>query len=49
MRITLETVRAVLRNALGRESFIASFVQSVEESTGCPTATCTKWKAAPAS
>ncbi len=42
MRITLETVRAVLRNSLGRESFIASFVRSVEESTGCPTACITR-------
>ena len=41
MRITLETVRAVLRNSLGRESFVASFVQSVEESASCPTACIT--------
>jgi hypothetical protein len=38
MKITLETVRAVLREALGRESFVASFVRSVEESEACPTA-----------
>lgn len=38
MQITLETVRAVLRTALGRESFVASFIKSVEESQHCPTA-----------
>ena len=38
MTITLESVRGILRESLGRESFIASFVKSVEESQHCPTA-----------
>jgi len=38
MRITLETVRSILRESLGRESFVASFVRSVEETETCPTA-----------
>jgi hypothetical protein len=38
MKITLETVRNILRKSLGRESFVASFVKSVEESEHCPTA-----------
>ena len=38
MNITLETVRHILRKALGRESFIASFVNRVEETATCPTA-----------
>jgi hypothetical protein len=38
MKITLETVRGILREALGRESFVASFIKSVEESDTCPTA-----------
>ncbi|GMW03698.1 MAG: hypothetical protein AMXMBFR84_48320 [Candidatus Hydrogenedentota bacterium] len=41
MRITLETVRNVLRNALGRESFAGSFIKRVEESPECPTACIT--------
>ncbi len=38
MKITLETVRGILRKSLGRESFVASFVRFVEESPNCPTA-----------
>ena len=38
MRITLETVRSILREWLGRESFIASFIKRVEETDSCPTA-----------
>ena len=38
MRITLETVRSILSESLGRESFVASFIKSVEESETCPTA-----------
>jgi hypothetical protein len=38
MRITLETVRSILRESLGRESFVASFVKSVEETETCLTA-----------
>ena len=38
MRITLQTVRAILSESLGRESFVASFIKSVEESEACPTA-----------
>jgi hypothetical protein len=38
MKITLETVRSILRESLGRESFVASFVKSVEETETCPTA-----------
>ena len=38
MKITLETVRGILRKSLGRESFVASFVRFVEESQNCPTA-----------
>ncbi len=38
MKITLETVRSILRESLGRESFVASFIRSVEETETCPTA-----------
>ena len=38
MKITLESVRSILRESLGRESFVASFVRSVEENQSCPTA-----------
>lgn len=38
MRITLETVRQVLREALGRDSFVASFINRVDPDTTCPTA-----------
>ena len=38
MKITLETVRSILRESLGRESFVASFIRSVEETASCPTA-----------
>ena len=38
MKITLETVRQVLRDALGFESFVASFITSIEEDPNHPTA-----------
>ncbi|MBI5090931.1 MAG: hypothetical protein HZB26_00640 [Candidatus Hydrogenedentes bacterium] len=38
MRITLETVRETLRSALGRDSFVASFITRVDESVHVPTA-----------
>ncbi len=38
MRITLDLVRQTLREALGRESFIASFIKTIEESPDVPTA-----------
>ena len=38
MKITLQTVRSILSESLGRESFVASFIKSVEESETCPTA-----------
>lgn len=38
MKITLETVREVIRGSFGRESYVASFIRSVEESETCPTA-----------
>ena len=38
MEITLQTVREVLRNAFGRDSFVASFIKQVNADEGCPTA-----------
>ena len=38
MRITLEAIRESLRDALGRDSFVASFITGVEESNHVPTA-----------
>lgn len=38
MRITLDLVRQTLRDALGRDSFVASFVKTVEESGAISTA-----------
>ena len=38
MRITLEIVRQTLREALGFESFVASFITEVREDPDCPTA-----------
>ena len=38
MKITLESVRNILRKSLGANGFIASFVKSVGESQSCPTA-----------
>ena len=38
MRITLETVRESIRGPFGRESFVASFIKSVEADETCPTA-----------
>ena len=42
MKITLDLVRNTLRQALGRESFIASLITRVEETTSCPTACITQ-------
>ncbi|MBM3333349.1 hypothetical protein FJY63_01685 [Candidatus Sumerlaeota bacterium] len=42
MKITLETVREVLRNALGFESFVASFITEVHEDPGHPSAGITR-------
>ncbi|EFK96933.1 hypothetical protein LDC_1045, partial [sediment metagenome] len=42
MKITLDLVRGTLRQALGRESFIASFITRVEETSSCPTACITQ-------
>jgi len=38
MQITLETLRNLLRNTFGRNSFIASFVTSIQPSPQCSTA-----------
>jgi len=38
MKITLETVRQVLKDALGFESFVASFITEVSEDSSLPTA-----------
>ena len=38
MEINLQTVRAVLRDTFGRESFIASFIVNVKTDGKCPTA-----------
>lgn len=38
MKITLDSVRSVLRDALGRDSFVASFINRVQEDPSCPTA-----------
>ncbi len=38
MEITLQTVRETLRNAFGRDSFVASFIKSVSADETCPTA-----------
>jgi len=41
MKITLELVRTTLRQSLGRDSFIGSFIRQVEESPNCTTACIT--------
>jgi len=41
MKITLDTVRGILKQTLGRESFISSFITRVEETKACPTACIT--------
>ncbi len=41
MKITLDTVRGTLRSALGHDSFVASFINRVEESEKCRTAAIT--------
>jgi hypothetical protein len=41
MKITLDIVRSVLRNSLGRDSFVGSFVKRVEEDPNCSTACIT--------
>ena len=38
MKITLDIVRGVLRDALGRDTFIGLFIGCVEEDANCPTA-----------
>lgn len=38
MEINLQTVREVLRNTFGRDSFIASFITSAQADSDCPTA-----------
>ncbi len=38
MEITLQTVRETLRNAFGRDSFVASFIKSVSSDENCCTA-----------
>ena len=38
MRIDLETVRIVLRQTLGHDSFVASFLRGVAEDPACPSA-----------
>ena len=38
MEITLQTVRETLRNAFGRESFVASFIKRVSSDENCSTA-----------
>lgn len=40
-RITLGTMRQTLRQGLGRESFVAGFILSVDETPACPTADIT--------
>lgn len=40
-RVTLDTVRQTLRQALGRESFVAGFIRTVDENPACPTADIT--------
>ena len=42
MKITLETVRGVMREAFGFESFIGSYITEVQENADCPTAGITK-------
>ncbi|MBM3335618.1 hypothetical protein FJY63_13245, partial [Candidatus Sumerlaeota bacterium] len=42
MKITLETVREILRNALGFESFVASFITEVREDPRHPSAGITR-------
>jgi hypothetical protein len=42
MRITLSTVRQVLREALGFESFTAGFIRNIEEVEWCPTCAINK-------
>ena len=42
MKITLETVRSILKEALGFNSFIASFITEVREDPACPTACITR-------
>lgn len=41
MQITLETVRQILKEALGFESFVASFICEVREERCIPTACIT--------
>ena len=38
MEITLQTVRETLRNAFGRDSFVAAFIKQVNADDACPTA-----------
>ena len=38
MNVTLQTVREVLRNAFGRDSFVASFITKVDANDNCATA-----------
>jgi hypothetical protein len=42
MRITLSTVRQVLKGALGFESFTAGFIRNIEEAEWCPTCAINK-------
>lgn len=38
MNITLESIRRLLRDTMGKDCFVASFIRSVEEDMGCATA-----------
>jgi hypothetical protein len=42
MKITLSTVREVLKGALGFESFTAGFIRNIEEAEWCPTSAINK-------
>jgi len=42
MKINLETVRGILKNALGFNSFVASFITEIQEDANHPTAGITK-------
>ena len=42
MKIELSTVRLILREALGFDSFVAGFIRRVEEAEWCPTAAINK-------
>ena len=42
MRITLSTVRQVLKGALGFDSFTAGFIRNIEEAEWCPTSAINK-------